>query len=155
MKFIAALLLSCAAAAHAQSWPTKPVRVVVAFAPGGSLDFVTRIISERLSQDLGQQFPQAGELAAHRRAVVDRDAPRLVDEHAQQAPAVRRLHVDQLEPQPRDCRLDLPFDCRHSRHKKPAQKQKMGRSPSVRNPLPHPQLLANCLIRKRTKAFEV
>jgi tripartite-type tricarboxylate transporter receptor subunit TctC len=32
------------------------VRVVVAFAPGGSLDFVTRIISERLSQDLGQQF---------------------------------------------------------------------------------------------------
>jgi tripartite-type tricarboxylate transporter receptor subunit TctC len=57
MKLIAALLLSCAsAAAHAQSWPTKPVRVVVAFAPGGSLDFVTRIVSERLSQDLGQQF---------------------------------------------------------------------------------------------------
>jgi len=57
MKLIAALLLSCAsAAAHAQSWPTKPVRVVVAFAPGGSLDFVTRIVAERLSQDLGQQF---------------------------------------------------------------------------------------------------
>jgi tripartite-type tricarboxylate transporter receptor subunit TctC len=57
MKMIAALLISCAsAAAHAQSWPSKPVRVVVAFAPGGSLDFVTRIVSERLSQDLGQQF---------------------------------------------------------------------------------------------------
>ena len=57
MKWIAVLLLSCAsAAAHAQSWPAKPVRVVVAFAPGGSLDFVTRIVSERLSQDLGQQF---------------------------------------------------------------------------------------------------
>jgi tripartite-type tricarboxylate transporter receptor subunit TctC len=57
MKLIAAVLLSCAsAAAHAQSWPTKPVRVVVAFAPGGSLDFVTRIVAERLSQDLGQQF---------------------------------------------------------------------------------------------------
>jgi tripartite-type tricarboxylate transporter receptor subunit TctC len=56
MKFIAALLLGCAAAAHAQSWPVKPVRVVVAFAPGGSLDFVTRIVAERLSQDLGQQF---------------------------------------------------------------------------------------------------
>ena len=57
MKLIAALLLSCAsAAAPAQSWPAKPVRVVVAFAPGGSLDFVTRIVAERLSQDLGQQF---------------------------------------------------------------------------------------------------
>ena len=56
MKIIVALLVLFAAAAHAQSWPAKPVRVVVAFAPGGSLDFVTRIVAERLSQDLGQQF---------------------------------------------------------------------------------------------------
>ena len=32
------------------------MRVIVAFAPGGSLDFVTRIVAERLSQDLGQPF---------------------------------------------------------------------------------------------------
>ncbi len=50
------IALSAAAAAHAQAWPAKPVRVVVAFAPGGSLDFVTRIVAERLSQDLGQPF---------------------------------------------------------------------------------------------------
>jgi len=57
MKMIATLVLAlAAAAAQAQSWPAKPVRVVVAFAPGGSLDFVTRIVAERLSQDLGQQF---------------------------------------------------------------------------------------------------
>ncbi|HKU46546.1 MAG TPA: tripartite tricarboxylate transporter substrate binding protein [Burkholderiales bacterium] len=57
MRIIASLLLVFAViSAQAQSWPTKPVRVVVAFAPGGSLDFVTRIVSERLSQDLGQQF---------------------------------------------------------------------------------------------------
>jgi len=57
MKTIATLVLAlAAAAAQAQSWPAKPVRVVVAFAPGGSLDFVTRIVAERLSQDLGQQF---------------------------------------------------------------------------------------------------
>ena len=57
MKTIATLVLALAAAAgQAQSWPAKPVRVVVAFAPGGSLDFVTRIVAERLSQDLGQQF---------------------------------------------------------------------------------------------------
>lgn len=48
------VLAMTAAAAQAQAWPAKPVRVVVAFAPGGSLDFVTRILSERLSQDLGQ-----------------------------------------------------------------------------------------------------
>jgi tripartite-type tricarboxylate transporter receptor subunit TctC len=56
MKIIVALLVLFSAAAQAQSWPAKPVRVVVAFAPGGSLDFVTRIVAERLSQDLGQQF---------------------------------------------------------------------------------------------------
>ncbi len=55
MRFIAALVLAAAtAAAHAQSWPTKPVRFIVAFSPGGSLDFVTRSIAERMSQDLGQ-----------------------------------------------------------------------------------------------------
>ena len=56
MKIIVALLVLFSAFAQAQSWPAKPVRVVVAFAPGGSLDFVTRIVAERLSQDLGQQF---------------------------------------------------------------------------------------------------
>lgn len=56
MKIIVTLLVLFSAVAHAQSWPTKPVRVVVAFAPGGSLDFVTRIVAERLSQDFGQQF---------------------------------------------------------------------------------------------------
>jgi len=57
MKILMALLFTLfGTAAQAQSWPAKPVRVVVAFAPGGSLDFVTRIVAERLSQDLGQQF---------------------------------------------------------------------------------------------------
>jgi tripartite-type tricarboxylate transporter receptor subunit TctC len=55
MKPILGLVLALAAfGAQAQAWPTKPVRFVVAFAPGGSLDFVTRTIAERVSQDLGQ-----------------------------------------------------------------------------------------------------
>ena len=48
------VLATRALAAHAQAWPAKPIRVIIAFAPGGSLDFVTRTISERLTQDLGQ-----------------------------------------------------------------------------------------------------
>jgi tripartite-type tricarboxylate transporter receptor subunit TctC len=50
----AALFALAALGAQAQDWPTKTVRVVVAFSPGGSLDFVTRTIAERMSQDLGQ-----------------------------------------------------------------------------------------------------
>ena len=48
------VLATSALAAHAQAWPAKPIRVIIAFAPGGSLDFVTRTLSERLTQDLGQ-----------------------------------------------------------------------------------------------------
>ena len=37
----------------AQSFPTKPIRLVVGFPPGGSGDFLTRLIGEELSKDLG------------------------------------------------------------------------------------------------------
>ena len=50
------VLAVVAGGAHAQAWPTKPVRIVVAFAPGGSLDFATRTVSERLSAELGQSI---------------------------------------------------------------------------------------------------
>ncbi len=52
---IAALLLSSAAAA-AQSYPTKPVRVVVPWPAGGGIDTVARIVTQRLSAVMGQQF---------------------------------------------------------------------------------------------------
>jgi len=39
----------------AQSFPVKPVRVIVPFAPGGNVDLVVRGISQRLSEGLGQQ----------------------------------------------------------------------------------------------------
>lgn len=55
-SIVVALLALVVVPGHAQTWPTKQVRIVVAFAPGGSLDFVTRIVAERLSQDLGQSF---------------------------------------------------------------------------------------------------
>ena len=39
----------------AQAWPTRPVRVIVPYAPGGSTDTVARITADRLSRTWGQQ----------------------------------------------------------------------------------------------------
>ena len=45
----------CAALAQpASNWPAKPVRIVVGFAPGGSTDVMARILSQSLSESLGQ-----------------------------------------------------------------------------------------------------
>src|SRR5204862_1016541 len=37
----------CAATAHAQTYPEKPIRLIVAYAPGGNADTLARIISQR------------------------------------------------------------------------------------------------------------
>ena len=50
------LLIAAAASAAAQTYPAKPVRVIVAFAPGGSTDILARVFSQKLSASLGQQF---------------------------------------------------------------------------------------------------
>ena len=53
---IALALLTPATQALAQTYPSKPVRVVVAFAPGTTSDIVGRIFAEKLTQAMGQTF---------------------------------------------------------------------------------------------------
>ncbi|HEX9687084.1 MAG TPA: tripartite tricarboxylate transporter substrate binding protein [Burkholderiales bacterium] len=52
---VAALVTAHSANLSAQSYPAKPVRIVVPFAPGGNVDLVVRGIAPRLAEGLGQQ----------------------------------------------------------------------------------------------------
>jgi tripartite-type tricarboxylate transporter receptor subunit TctC len=51
-----ALSLASLDHAAAQTWPTKPIKIIVSQAAGGTPDIICRIIGERLSQALGQQI---------------------------------------------------------------------------------------------------
>jgi len=53
---IAATLAAAAACAHAQAWPSRPVKVIVSQAAGGAPDTICRLITDRLGRALGQQF---------------------------------------------------------------------------------------------------
>lgn len=53
---LVALVAGAAAPALSDEWPERPVSIIVSFPPGGSSDLVARMLSERLSASLGQQF---------------------------------------------------------------------------------------------------
>jgi tripartite-type tricarboxylate transporter receptor subunit TctC len=56
-KMAAAMVLGLfCTAATAQAYPSKPVRVVVAFSAGGAVDLVARIAGQKLTEMLGQSF---------------------------------------------------------------------------------------------------
>jgi tripartite-type tricarboxylate transporter receptor subunit TctC len=51
---LAALALAAGTPAHSQQFPTKPIRIIAPFAPGGGTDFIARQVADRLTQKLGQ-----------------------------------------------------------------------------------------------------
>ena len=55
-RLLAVALLAASAAAQAQApaWPSRPVRIQIAFAAGGLADVIARAVTDRMSQTLGQ-----------------------------------------------------------------------------------------------------
>jgi tripartite-type tricarboxylate transporter receptor subunit TctC len=78
VRLLALALCALCTAAQAQEWPSKPVKIVVPFAPGGSSDALTRLIAPELSIAFKQQFyveNRAGSSGAVGSAQVARSEP--------------------------------------------------------------------------------
>jgi tripartite-type tricarboxylate transporter receptor subunit TctC len=85
--FLALLALLVATASYGQSFPTKPIRLVVPFAPGGSSTIVARSVAAEMSKALGQEMyienkgGGGGNLAMHDVARADPDGYTLIIGH--------------------------------------------------------------------------
>lgn len=55
-RLLPVVALAVAGLAHAQAWPTKPVRIVVPVGAGGTTDLLARLVGQALSQSTGQPF---------------------------------------------------------------------------------------------------
>ena len=54
--FMLAAAALAAFPARAQSWPARPVRILVPFAPGGNTDIITRLLARHLGDAFKEQF---------------------------------------------------------------------------------------------------
>ena len=82
MKLLSALLLFLACfAAHAQAWPSKPLRIVVAYPPGGGIDVMARQIAEKLTAAWGQPVVVENKPGANTIVATDAVAKSAADGH--------------------------------------------------------------------------
>ena len=82
MRFLLSVLLcfSCFAT-HAQGWPSKPVRIVVAYPPGGGIDVMARQIAEKVTPAWGQPVVVENKPGANTILVTDSVAKSPADGH--------------------------------------------------------------------------
>src|ERR1043165_8962580 len=101
-----ALIVTSVVPTHAQEYPNRPVKIFIAFPVGGLLDTVSRIVGEKLSGLLGQQFiiearPGAGgTLATSAVAKADPDGYTLMminDNHALNPSVFRNIPYDSVK----------------------------------------------------------
>jgi tripartite-type tricarboxylate transporter receptor subunit TctC len=102
LMLTAATLFVVAPAVSAQDYPTKPIRVIVPFAPGGGSDFIARFMAQRFSELLGKPFvienkPGAGgNLGTEQgvRAAADGYTLTLIASSYTVNPAIHKLNFD-------------------------------------------------------------
>ena len=106
IAILAGAALSLPLIAYAQSWPAKPIRYIVPFAPGGTTDILGRLVGKGLSETLGQQVivdnrpGQAGSLGAAELARATADGHTLgggtISSHAINVSLYSKLPYDPL-----------------------------------------------------------
>jgi tripartite-type tricarboxylate transporter receptor subunit TctC len=103
---VCAAITAPGALAQSDPWPSRPIRLLVGFAPGGSSDVVSRLMAQRLSPILGQQIvvenrPGAGGLIAAEavaRATPDGYTWALLPSgHASQAAMLKKMPVHPID----------------------------------------------------------
>ena len=108
MKLLRTLLIALLAApsmAAAQAYPSKPIRLVVPYPPGGGADNVARVFSQKLAEALGQQIVidnrggAAGIIGAEIVAKSPPDGYTLLDDSSSRAvnPALHKLPFDTIK----------------------------------------------------------
>ena len=75
------LLLSLAPHAHAQAWPSRPVRLVIPTSPGSSMDMIARMVAQKMGETVGQSVVAENQAGAQGRVGAERVAHAAPDGH--------------------------------------------------------------------------